>query len=114
MWFIWVLTLIVIIIFYLWVATIFFSLFIEVIVNISLLWITLTRGYVEIRNEKKEKYYLISLLITTLLFLISHTSLTNLSLRIHIWWPVLFIVIMFMLSQIVIYLGKINLLIGNP
>lgn len=108
MWFIWILALIILIVFYAWTATIFFSFFIEVAVNAALLWITITRSYVEIKKENKGKYYLIALLITSLLFFIAYNQFTSLSLRIHIWWPVLFIAIIFILSQIIIYMDNLK------
>ncbi len=79
---------------------------IQVIINIPILWVILLRSQAHIKKEDKALHYLIALVITTILFLV--LPLAKNSLKLYIWWPTLFIVILFVLAQVIVLIEKFS------
>ena len=71
--------------------------FVYILVNIPLLLIVLTRAYFEVRHKKILYPYLISLGITTALFLLFFKYLKIP----FLFWQVLFITIVFVIAEII-------------
>ncbi len=98
-------TLFVLIAFSIFLILLFSQEIIQVIINIPILWAILLRSQAHIKKEDKALHYLISLVITTTLFLA--LPLAKNSLKIYLWWPTLFIVIMFLLAQFIVLIHKL-------
>ncbi len=78
---------------------------IQIVINIPILWITVLRSQAHIKKEGKAKYYWIALIITTILFLV--LPIAKNSLKIYLWWPTLFIIIMFILANIIVFIQRL-------
>ena len=89
----------VLIAFSIFLIVLFQAEIIQVVINIPILWITVLRSQAHIKKEGKAKYYWIALIITTVLFLT--IPLAENSLKIYLWWPTLFVLILFILAQII-------------
>jgi len=94
-----IIALIVLILFSISIAMFFFINIIELIINLFVLWAVCLRGYVEIKKEKKHIYYFIGLLISIALFMY-HKEIYTFANSIHAYWPVLFILFVFLIAQI--------------
>jgi len=75
----------------------------QIIINLPLLYIVGVRSYVEIHKEKKTKQYLISLGITSLIFLIIF-GIAKLSYNIIVWWPTVFLIVMYLIAHLIMFL----------
>ncbi|MCG2719997.1 MAG: hypothetical protein L6266_04695 [Nanoarchaeota archaeon] len=79
---------------------------IQVIINIPILWVILLRSQAHIKKEKKTIPYIIGLVVTTVLFLT--LPLAENSLKAYLWWPTLFIIILFILANIIVLMQRLT------
>jgi len=93
-----IIAVIVLLLFSIWLVSSFFVNILELIINLVILWAVCVRGYVELEKEKKHNYYLVGLLITTLLFLVTKQDIF--SKVFHVWKPVLFLIMVFLFAQL--------------
>tara|TARA_Y100000310_G_scaffold75653_1_gene72013 strand:+ start:748 stop:1107 length:360 start_codon:yes stop_codon:yes gene_type:complete len=81
------------------IIVLFVSDFWMIIINSLLLYIVLLRSYFEVRHKKILLPYLISLIITTLIFVF----LLDYIVPPLLLWQVWFVTIMFLLAELIIY-----------
>lgn len=103
-----IIVLIILIIFLLWAFGSFLPIILQILINGILLWLSLTRPYVELIKEKNWKPYLAGFLITALVFAIAFKHLHLFASKLFIWWETLFIIVFFTISQLIILGIKIK------
>ena len=82
------------------IIVLFVSDFWMIVINSLLLYVVLLRSYFEVRHKKILLPYLISLIITTLIFVF----LLDYIVPPLLLWQVWFVTIMFLLAELIIYL----------
>ena len=98
-------TLIIFIVLSVFIIILFLSDIIYIAINIPIMWLVLVRAYYEVRHKKILYPYLISLGITTLIFLLFFKYLQIP----YLLWQVFFAVIVFLIAEFInllIYLDK--------
>jgi Ca2+/Na+ antiporter len=96
-----ILTLVVLVLFFTYLVVLFGATLIEMAINLPLIWILLTRVYLEIKHGRRD-VYLISLLISAMIFIM----LWNFETRYFIWWITQFVIVIFLIAQIVYIIRK--------
>lgn len=92
-----IITLIILLLFTIYLIFVFISDIVALIVNIPILWVVLIRSYFEIRNQKKIYNYLTALGITTLMFLFLFDKIQTP----FMFWPVWFITVVFIIAELI-------------
>lgn len=95
----------VILAFSIFLVVLFKAELIQVIINIPILWITILRAQAHIKKEDRALYYWIALALTTILFLV--LPIAENSLKIYLWWPTLFILILFVVGHLSVLIHKL-------
>jgi hypothetical protein len=84
------------------IIVLFVSDFWMIVINSLLLYVILLRSYFEVRHKKILLPYIISLIITTLVFMFA----LNYIVPPLLLWQVWFITILFLLAELITYLDK--------
>jgi len=100
-----IIAVIVLLLFSIWLVSSFFVNILELIINLVILWAVCVRGYVELEKEKKHNYYFVGLLAAMVVFLAARVNIFS-EIR-HIWAPVLFLVMVFLVAQLVFAFHRI-------
>ena len=101
-----VIAIIIVILFILWMLGSFLPYIAQILVNGVLLWLSLSRAYVELIKEKNWKPYLAGFVITAVFFAIFFKNFHSFAANLFIWWETLFVIIAFILAQIMILVMK--------
>ena len=94
---------VIIAVFIIFVIKLFALTALEIIVNFPLIYIAAIRSYIDIVKKNKTKAYLISLGIITFSFFIL-LAMFRIPYNIIIWWPTLFLILLYLIAQIIIYI----------
>jgi len=93
-----IITIILFIILSIYLIVITIQNIISLILNLLILWVILIRAFFEVREKKLIYPYLISTLITTIIFLIWFDAI---QVQV-ILWPILFIMFVFVIAELII------------
>jgi len=79
--------------------TLFLSDIISLVISIIILWLVFVRAYYQIKKKNRIKAYLISIVITTILFLF-FSDFFQVK---YVFWQVLFVVIVYLIAELIVF-----------
>jgi len=99
-----IITILILLIFLGWLFSLFLPIITKLIINGVLLWPVVIRGYVELFKEKRFKEYAYGFLLGLIVFLFFFRKIYYFSSKIYIWWITLFLLLVFLISQLFSFL----------
>ena len=100
--------LLLVLFFFLLGISLFIPTLIELLINIPILYAIILRSYIEISNEQKYTEYLIGLLAGLFFYLAKRDLFQGFSTPYILWAPTLFLLVSFLVAQLIILISTLQ------